>query len=60
MDKSMLPREYANVMLTYTTTERVADRYYGHDETFTVTRRAFYSKSSGYYDSTNRLGMFSA
>lgn len=49
-----LPKEYVNVMITYSTTERVSDRYYGHIETFIVTRRAFYSNSNGYYDAKDQ------
>lgn len=46
-----LPPEYQNVMITYIGTVRVRDKYYDHNETMQVTRRAFYSKSSGYYNS---------
>jgi hypothetical protein len=49
-----LPKECVNVMITYKTTEIVPDKYYGHTEIFTVTRRAFYSKSDGYYNSKDQ------
>lgn len=49
--KTELPTEYNNVWITYETVVRVRDKYYGHDETQIVKRRAFYSKSDGYYDS---------
>lgn len=45
-----LPEEYQNVMITYETDVRVRDKYYDHYEKQTVTRRAFYSKSNGFYD----------
>lgn len=46
-----LPKEYQNVLITYITNVRVRDKYYDHYEKQQVTRRAFYSKSDGYYDS---------
>ena len=45
-----LPPEYVNVMITYEGKVRVRDKYYGHYEDQIVTRRAFYSKSDGFYD----------
>jgi len=42
--------EYQNVMITYKGMVRVRDKYYDHYEEQIVTRRAFYSKSSGYYN----------
>lgn len=45
-----LPKEYQNIMITYKDNVRVRDKYYGHYEQQIVTRRAFYSKSDGYYD----------
>lgn len=45
-----LPKEYENVMITYKTT--ISSGPYGDTKTQeVVTRRAFYSKSDGYYDS---------
>lgn len=44
------PKEYHNVMITYKAEVTVPDGYYGRREVQTVTRRAFYSKSRGYYD----------
>ena len=44
-----LPQEYVNVMITYKGSVYVPDKYYGKYETQVVTRRAFYSKSNGYY-----------
>jgi hypothetical protein len=49
-----LPNEYQNVMLTYEGNVRVRDKYYDHYEKQVVTRRAFYSKSNGYYDSKDQ------
>ena len=45
-----LPKEYANVMITYEGKIKVRDKYYDHYEDAVVTRRAFYCKSDGYYD----------
>ena len=45
-----LPTEYHNVMITYNGEVRVRDKYYDHYEKQQVTRRAFYTKSDGYYD----------
>lgn len=45
------PIEYKNIWITYKTEVHVPDKYYGHKETQTVKRRAFYSKSEGYYNS---------
>jgi hypothetical protein len=45
-----LPKEYQNVMITYIGKVRVRDKYYDHYESQKVTRRAFYTKSDGYYD----------
>lgn len=45
-----LPKEYTNVMITYLGKVRVRDKYYDHYEEQIVTRRAFYTKSNGYYD----------
>lgn len=45
-----LPKECVNVMLTYKAVIRRG--VYGEQKSIeTVTRRAFYSKSNGYYDS---------
>ena len=44
------PQEYQNVMLTYIGTVYVPDKYYGTYVKQRVTRRAFYSKSNGYYN----------
>ena len=44
------PEAYVNVMITYVGTVYVPDRYYGTYEKRVVTRRAFYTKSNGYYD----------
>ena len=49
--ETKLPTEYKNVWITYKTIVHVPDKYYGHDEKQIVRRRAFYSKSNGYYDS---------
>ena len=49
-----VPEEYVNVMITYKGKVRVRDKYYDHYEEQIVTRRAFYSKSDGYYDNTNK------
>lgn len=48
-----LPDEYKNVMITYIGAVRVRDKYYDHYEQQEVTRRAFYSKSDGYYDNSD-------
>jgi len=48
-----LPKEYHNVMITYKGKVRVRDKYYDHYEDQIVTRRAFYSKSDGFYDNKN-------
>lgn len=48
--KMNLPREYTNVMITYKGNVRVRDKYYDHYEGQVVTRRAFYTKSNGYYN----------
>jgi len=45
-----LPKEYVNVMITYKGTVYVPDKYYGKYVEQVVTRRAFYSKSDGFYD----------
>lgn len=45
-----LPIEYQTVMITYKGTVYVPDKYYGKYEEQVVTRRAFYSKSNGYYN----------
>ena len=45
-----LPEEYTNVMITYLGKVRVRDNYYDHYKEQIVTRRAFYTKSNGYYD----------
>ena len=45
-----LPEEYQSVMITYKGQVRVRDKYYDHYEPQVVTRRAFYSKSDGYYN----------
>lgn len=50
MKQSNLPTEYHNVMITYVGEVRIRDKYYGHYEKQEVTRRAFYTKSNGYYD----------
>lgn len=46
-----LPKEYVNVMITYKGSVRV--NFYGDRKKAIVTRRAFYSKSQGYYNSSN-------
>lgn len=51
--KTDLPPEYQNVMITYTGEVRVRDKYYDHYEKMKITRRAFYTKSDGYYDNRN-------
>ena len=48
-----LPKEYQNVLITYNGKVRIRDKYYDHYEDKVVTRRAFYSKSNGYYNSEN-------
>ena len=45
-----LPREHQNVMITYLGKVRVRDKSYDHYEEQIVTRRAFYTKSNGYYN----------
>lgn len=45
------PDPNVNVMITYTGKVRVRDKYYDKYETRTVTRRAFYTDSDGYYNS---------
>lgn len=45
-----LPKEYTNVMITYKGKVKVRDKYYDHYKDQIVTRRAFYTKSNGYYD----------
>ena len=45
-----LPKENTNVMITYLGKVRVRDKYYDHYKEQIVTRRAFYTKSNGYYD----------
>ena len=54
MENNKLPTEYHNVMITYIGNVRVRDKYYDHYEKMQVTRRAFYTKSDGYYDSTDK------
>ena len=43
-----LPEEYTNVMITYR--GEVRDNSYGYAKKEIVTRRAFYSKSTGFYN----------
>tara|TARA_R110002012_G_scaffold182378_3_gene348720 strand:- start:2172 stop:2492 length:321 start_codon:yes stop_codon:yes gene_type:complete len=50
MSKETLPKEYVNVMITYKGKVKVRDKYYDHYEDQIVTRRAFYTKSDGFYD----------
>lgn len=50
-----LPPEYQNVFITYVGQVYVRDKYYGKCVTQEVTRRAFYSKSNGYYDNKNNF-----
>lgn len=45
-----LPIECQNVMITYVGNVMVRDKYYDHYEKQKVIRRAFYSKSDGYYN----------
>jgi hypothetical protein len=46
-----MPKEYQRVWITYKGTVYVPDKYYGTYKKEVVTRRAFYSKSKGYYNS---------
>lgn len=48
--KKELPIEHRNVMITYEGEVTVRDKYYDRKEKAIVTRRAFYSKSNGYYN----------
>lgn len=50
-----LPKEYVNVMITYQGSVRVRDKYYDHQEERIVTRRAFYCKSEGYYNTKDEF-----
>ena len=50
-NSGILPDPHVNVMITYTGKVRVRDKYYDKYETRTVTRRAFYTDSDGYYNS---------
>lgn len=45
-----LPEEHKTVNITYIGKVRVRNKYYDHEEERQVTRKAVYSKSSGYYD----------
>jgi hypothetical protein len=47
---AILPDEYVRVLITYKTMARIPDGHYGREEKQTVTCRAFYSKSNGYYN----------
>jgi hypothetical protein len=53
METIILPIEYENVMLTFKGSFYVPDKYYGKWEIQTRTKRAFYHKSDGYYNSKN-------
>lgn len=49
-----LPKEYQNVMVTFEGTVYVPDKYYGKHEIQTITKRGFYHKSNGYYNSKDQ------
>ena len=48
-----VPKEYKDVMLTFKGMVYVPDKYYGDWKSQVVTKRAFYHKSDGYYDTKN-------
>lgn len=48
------PVEYQNVMVTYMGSVYVPDKYYGKYVTQKVTRRGFYHKSNGFYNSKDQ------